>query len=55
MGLLLKVLGLILIVSIVFPFPSRTLAEVKRVLKPGGKMYYIEHIIAAEVIILIQL
>ena len=28
----------------------RTLSEVKRVLKPGGKFYYMEHIIAPEVI-----
>ena len=28
----------------------RTLSEVKRVLKPGGKFYYMEHIIAQEVI-----
>ena len=27
----------------------RTLSEVKRVLKPGGKFYYMEHIIAQEV------
>ena len=27
----------------------RTLSEVKRVLKPGGKFYYMEHIIAPEV------
>merc|ERR1712192_246304 len=28
----------------------KTLSEVKRVLKPGGKFYYMEHIIAQEVI-----
>jgi SAM-dependent methyltransferase len=28
--------------------PPRTLAEVRRVLKPGGKMIYMEHIIAGE-------
>ena len=27
----------------------RTLSEVQRVLKPGGKFYYMEHIIAQEV------
>jgi len=27
---------------------QKTLAEVQRVLKPGGKMYYIEHIISQE-------
>ena len=30
------------------PSPERTLEEIRRVLKPGGKLYFMEHVIAAD-------